>query len=269
MPLKAQANNRGRPILNAEYINDWRGSLYEDNERRIWFVGYSGLSLVEEKEGRVHFQKVELNVPRHPPVFGITDFRQARDGSFWIVTTAGIMRRLPDGREIFYEVENTRTDLFASVLEDNSGRIWLTRTSGIYVLKPDALSELQELGRLTVHKLDAVAQLKIDAQPLMPEKAGALYKFTGLEGIIKSPTQFLYKSADGHIWISVRDGVIEFDGQTFHPHTSEDGFAGENARMVEDLDGNLWLGGNRNLVRFNRNHVVLLTGYSYVLATTA
>ena len=50
--------------------------------------------------------------PDASSVFGITDFRQAQDGSFWIVTTAGIMRRLPDGREIFYGVENTRTDLF-------------------------------------------------------------------------------------------------------------------------------------------------------------
>ena len=119
-------------------------------------------------------------------------------------------------------------------------------------MKPEPLSDLQELGRLTVRKLGALAQLKTDAQPLMPEKAGALFKFTGLEGLVKGPTQFLYKSADGHIWISVRDGVIEFDGQTFHAYTSEEGFAGENARMVEDLDGNLWLGGTRNLVRFNR-----------------
>ena len=79
--------------------------------------------MLEEKEGRVLFHEVELNVPRRPSVFGITDFRQAQDGSFWIVTTAGIMRRLPDGREIFYGVENTRTDLFASVQEDDSGRI--------------------------------------------------------------------------------------------------------------------------------------------------
>jgi PAS domain S-box-containing protein len=251
-PVKAQDNNSGRPILNAEYIIDWRGPLYEDNDGRIWFVGYGGLNVLEEKEGRVLFHKVELNVPKRPSGFGITDFRQAQDGSFWIVTTAGIMRRLPDGREIFYSVENTRTDLFASVLEDNSGRIWLTRTSGIYVLKPEPLSDLQELGRLTVRKLDALAQLRIDAQPLMPEKAAALFKFTGLEGLVKGPTQFLYKSADGHIWISVRDGVIEFDGETFHAHTSEEGFAGENAQMVEDLEGNLWLGGNRNLVRFNR-----------------
>ena len=252
VPLRAQGKNSGKPILNAEYINDWRGSLYEDNDGRIWFVGSGDLSVMEEKEGRVLFHKVELNVPGRLTVLGITDFRQARDGSFWIVTTAGIMRRLPDGREIFYGVENTRTDFFASVLEDNSGRIWLTRSSGIYVMKPETPLDLPGPGRLTVHKLDALAQLKINAQPLMPEKAGSVFKFTGLEGFIKGPTQFLYKTADGHIWISLRNGVIEFDGQTFHAHTSEKGFAGENARMVEDLDGNLWLGGNRSLVRFNR-----------------
>lgn len=251
-PVKAHDKNSGRPILNAEYINDWRGSFYEDSDGKIWFVGYTGLSLLEEKEGRVLFHNVELNVPKRPAVFGITDFRQARDGSFWIVTTAGIMRRLPDGREIFYGVENTRSDLFASVLEDDSGRIWLTRSSGIFVFKPETFSDLRELGRLTVRKLDSLAQPKTSAQPLMPEKAGEFFKFTGLEGFVKGATEFLYKSSDGHIWMSTGEGVIEFDGQTFHAYTSEKGFAGENARMVEDLDGNLWLGGTRNLVRFNR-----------------
>ena len=250
-PIRTHTNNNGRPILNAEYINDWRGTLYEDKDGRIWFVGNDRLSVVEEKDGRVLFHKVELNLPGHPTV-GITDFRQARDGSFWVVTTAGIMRRLPDGRDIFYGVENTRTDLFASVLEDKSGLIWLTRSSGTYVLKPETLLDLTELGRLTVRKLDALAQLTNVAQPLMPETAGSVFKFTGLEGFINGPTQFLYKSADGHIWISTRNGVIEFDGKSFHAYTSEKGFAGENARMVEDLDGNLWLGGNRNLARFNR-----------------
>lgn len=93
---------------------------------------------MEEKDGKILFQKIELNLPGNPAAsFGITDFRQARDGSFWIVTTRGIVRRLPDGRDIFYSVENTHTDLFASVLEDNDGRIWLTRTSGVYVIKPE------------------------------------------------------------------------------------------------------------------------------------
>jgi PAS domain S-box-containing protein len=251
--LRPQDNNSGRPVLNAEYINDGRGAIYEDKDGRVWFVGYTGLSLIEEKDGRVLFHNVELNVPDRPKIFGITDFRQARDGSFWIVTTAGIMRRLPDGRDIFYGVENPRTDLFATVLEDNSGRIWLTRSSGIYVLKPENLSELADLGRLTVRKLNAIAQLKTGAQPPLPDQPGDLFKFTSIEGFVSNSTEFSYKTADGHLWFSNREGVIEFDGQNFHAYTSEKSFAGDNARMVEDADGNLWLGGTRNLVRFNRS----------------
>ncbi len=251
-PISLQGNDSGRPILNAEFINDWRGSLYEDNDGRIWLIGDGGLSVLEEKEGRVIFHRRELKLPSYPSVWGITDFRQAQDGTFWIVTTAGVMRRLRDGREIFYSIENTRTDLFSAVLEDNAGRIWLTRSSGTYVLKPETLSDLTELGDLTVRKLDQLAQPKAGAQPLMPEKAGEVFKFTAIEGFVNGPAQFLYKSADGHIWMSIREGAIEFDGQTFHTYTSAKGFGGDNGKMVEDLNGNLWLGGSRNLVRFNR-----------------
>jgi ligand-binding sensor domain-containing protein len=127
-----------RRVLNAEFINDRRGSFYEDKDGKLWFWSGGELDVLEESDGAASFNKVELNLPQtSTPIFGITDFRQARDGSFWIVTTRGIARRLPDGRDIFYPVENTRTDLFASVLEDDAGRIWLTRASGVYVFKPE------------------------------------------------------------------------------------------------------------------------------------
>lgn len=248
-----QPKNNDRPILNAEYINDWRGRIYEDKDGKLWFSS-NDLNFLEEKDGKFSFNKVELNLPENPATtFGVTDFRQARDGSFWIVTTWGIVRRLPDGREIFYRIENTRTDLFVSVLEDDAGRIWLTRSSGIYVLKPESLTELSALGNLTVRKLDAFTKLQTDKQPRMPEKSGEFFKLTAIEGFADSQTEFLYKSADGHVWISTTQGIIEFDGQAFNSFTTAQGFAGGNVQMVEDLDGNLWLGGDKNLVRLDRN----------------
>jgi hypothetical protein len=84
VPFRGQGKNSGKSILNAEYINDWRGSLYEDNDGRIWFVGSGDVSVLEEKDGRVLFHKVELNVPGRLTVLGIMDFRQARDGNFCI-----------------------------------------------------------------------------------------------------------------------------------------------------------------------------------------
>ena len=182
-PPPPQAKNNDRPILTAEYINERHGRFYEDRNEKLWFLS-EDLTVLEEKDGKISFEKIELNFPSNSATsLGITGFRQARDGSFWIASTQGVMRRLPDGRSIFYKDENTRTDLFTSVLKDNAGRIWLTRSSGIYVFKPETSAELSALGNFTIRNLDALAQIHSEKKISLPEKTAEIFKFTGVEGL--------------------------------------------------------------------------------------
>lgn len=246
-PAASPNKNNDRPILNAQFIGDRRGSFYEDRNGRLWFYG-SELSILEESDGIVTFNKIGLNLPENEATsFFITDFLEARDGSFWMTTYWGVVHRLPDGRQIFYHIENPRTDILTAVLEDNDGRIWLARTAGIYVL-----SESPELaGGSDIRSLDTLAQ--IQKQPRLPEKAGEIYKFSTLEGFGEISPKFLYKSADGQIWIPTSAGIVGFDGRTFDFHTAAQGFTGGSGRMIEDLNGNLWLGGDKNLLRLDRS----------------
>lgn len=81
-PAAPPAENNERPILNAKFINDRRDYFYEDKDGKLWALG-GDLNLLEERDGRFSFQKIELNLPANPAAsFYITDFRQARDGSF-------------------------------------------------------------------------------------------------------------------------------------------------------------------------------------------
>jgi PAS domain S-box-containing protein len=242
-----------RPVLNAEYINDRRGAFYEDMDGKLWFWSAGELNLLEEKDGKVFFRPIDLSLPESPATaFGITDFRQARDGSFWIVTTWGLVRRLPDDRTIFYRIEDSRTDLLNSVLEDDAGRIWLTRASGIYVFNPEEFSSKSAQGT-DVRNLDTLAQIQTGKQPRMPDKAAEIFKFTEIDGLGKVSAKYLYESSDGHVWISTRYGLIEFDGRAFRSLTAAQGFESGNGPMVEDTHGNLWLGGDKNLSRLDRN----------------
>jgi len=252
-PLAATPETNQRPILNAEFINDRRGFFYEDHDGKLWFIG-GDLNILEETNGKFSLRKIDLNLPQNSATsFMITDVRQARDGSFWLATYRGIVRLLPDGRKIFYSVENTRTDFFTMIAEQDDGRIWIARTSGIYVFKPELLNELTVPESLTVRNLDRLAQEQTGKRPQMPEKSGEIFKFTAFEGFENNLMEMLYKSADGHIWVSSREGIIEFDGREFRTFTPAQGFMGGNGRMVEDLDGNLWLGGDKNLLRLDRN----------------
>ncbi len=252
-PPVPQTGN-ARPILNAQHIEKGRGSFYEDRDGRLWYWGGGNLDILEDNNGTVSFQRVELRLPENSTAaFVITGVSGARDGSIWIATSRGILRRLPDKRDIFYNIEKTRMELFTSVLEDDSGRMWVTTASAIYVLMPDEIPAGTEGGAdMMVRKLDALAISQNDKPPRMPEKSGEIFRFASIEGLENSPTKRIYKSGDGHIWISTAAGIIEFDGKKFHSFTAEQGFTGGNGKMVEDLDGNLWLGGDKNLVRLDR-----------------
>ena len=129
-----------RPILNAEFVDAGRGSLYEDRDGKLWYWGGGNLDILEDNNGQISFQNIKLKLPDNLATpFGITGVSGARDGSTWIATTRGVLRRMPDGREVFYSLEKKSMEHFTSVLEDDLGRMWLTTASGIYVLVPEEI----------------------------------------------------------------------------------------------------------------------------------
>ena len=89
-------SRNGRPILNAELVSSWRGNLFEDSKGRLWFTG-DGVFLMEEKDGNVSFRKVDLNLPSESNIeYGVNAIYEGADGSLWLNTTFGFVRRLPD-----------------------------------------------------------------------------------------------------------------------------------------------------------------------------
>ena len=245
-------NNSDRPVLNAEFVSERRGLFYEDKNEKLWFIDNTNLSILEEKDGKILFNRVEFNLPKNTSTaFGIAAVCQSSDGSFWIATTWGLARRLPDGRDVFYSVESLRTEALNSVLEDQAGRIWLAGSSGIYIFQPQPLEELSKLGAMTVHRLEEIAVPQTAVR--LPQKSGEIFKLTAVESYGNDTTKSLYESADGRIWISTADGIIEFDGQSFHAYDAARGnITGSNAQIIEDLDGNLWIGGLKGLSRLDR-----------------
>src|SRR5205085_1860225 len=114
-------------------------------------------------------------------------------------------------------------DTLGSVLADRAGRIWFGRASGVYVLKPESPDELARLDNLTVRQLGDSAQPRPAGDISLPEQAGEIFKYVNVRGFGASDTTYLYETSDGHIWISAGDGVVEFDGRTFIPHTTAQG----------------------------------------------
>lgn len=189
-------NADGRATLDAEFISNERGYLYEDREGDLW-VGLNKIDLTTDEKPTL--RPIKLNLPvNRAREFIVFDIDEGRDGSFWICTSWGLARRLPDERIIFYDLDASLADAINSLIEDKDGRIWMTRTSGLYVFQPETLEELSASASLTVRKLDALSQIqpKRIGDVRLPEKSGEIFKFVGDDGFTKGAVASVYQTSD-------------------------------------------------------------------------
>ncbi|HYJ91956.1 MAG TPA: PAS domain S-box protein, partial [Pyrinomonadaceae bacterium] len=240
-----------RAVLHAKLVAPWRGILAEDIDGNIWFGGDNLYRLVDSNEG-VSLEKNDVNPPGNTRPLGISSIYQSRDKSIWLLSAIGVIRRFPDGREVVYTIASTTKDGLTSVLEDNEGRIWIGRVSGIYVLLPESLDQLTSTGPFTTRDLDKTASVQTEAPDLvkLPAKPGEIFKYT--EHFESITAKFLYRSSDNHIWIANGEGAIEFDGKGFVQHTAKQGFLTGTGPMAEDSGGNLWFGFSTGVMRLDR-----------------
>ena len=250
----SRPTNDARPTLNAQFVSNERGLLFEDHSGQLWAGGSGGLYRVKESNNKVSFE-LDLKLPN--PSIGISSFSEGKDGSLWMVTFGGVIRRLSDGREVLYSVPDASANPLTAVMEDQEGRVWLGRVLNLYVLKPEPLSELSSVGRLTVHDVSQLARKQVQSSDgvQMPEKPGEILEYPEAEVGQPGLSKFLYQTTDKHIWISKGNSLVEFDGRFFKVHPGVQGLHG-TGQMVEDSSGNLWVGAANALVRFDRSGLV-------------
>ncbi len=257
-PLEDKLNTR--PNLRAEFIDNRRGGFYEDDNQQLWFFSEK-IYLVEESETQVRFNEIEFDLPTKYADQAVLDMMKLRDGSLWILTMLGAFRRLPDNRIIYYDAQVPLVETSISFLEDNDGNIWMTRPNGLFIFKPEPLDTLGESAQFTERNLVAEATIIESAigGVQLPEKNGEIINYKNFDETAAVLPKFLYKSSDGHIWITTTQSLVEFDGRTFNILSTTQGFTQEPGRMMEDLNGNLWIGGQSGVVRLDRHG---LTTYS-------
>jgi signal transduction histidine kinase/ligand-binding sensor domain-containing protein len=243
-----------RPNLNAEFISERRGGFYEDDARELWYFT-DKIYRVGEKETKVTFEEFDFDLPekyRDQPILNVS---KDADGSFWVLTKLGIFRRLPDSRIVYYDGQIPTSGSSFSFVKDDAGNIWLTRPNGLFIINPEPLEALKNLPPFTVRNLaaDAIVREAPRGNVRLPEKFGEIINYKNFDETAAVLPKYLYKSSDGHVWMTTTQTLVEFDGKTFNVHSSTQGFTQEPGRMAEDLNGNLWIGGQSGAVRLDRH----------------
>lgn len=252
---RPDSTSRDRPTLTTEFLGEWRGSLLEDRAGNMWY-GAGALYQMEELDGKVTLKKIDLDLPSTPNrSFSIANMAEAADGSLWINSSWGLIRRLVDGRAIFYLSESPTTQGYMSLLVDEQGRVWLSRAHELWVIKPEPVETLSNAKSVEIRSLNPTFILPAETdQPVqLPEKSGEILRFLPADFLRKHLTHRLRQTSDKHVWLTTDRELIEFDGRVFHLYNDAHGLPSALAHLAEDPAGNLWISGRSGLVRLDRH----------------
>ncbi len=248
---RVDSTNGERQFLNAQYIDESRGSFMEDDQGNVWYMGLD-LYRAYERNGKVDWEKKPLNLPTDPSrPLHFFQTRRAPDGSFWINTNQGLIRRTPDGRLTMLQHETDKRLGSVALMVDRDGLVWVGWGAEIYVLKPppiDALPPDQFVARPLVP--NSSLEIKPDQNFMLPTEPGQILRLTRkTAGTI---TLRLFQTADGHVWITSNNELLEFDGRVFHFYDSSQGLPLGMGAMAEDAAGNLWISSRTGAARLDR-----------------
>jgi signal transduction histidine kinase/ligand-binding sensor domain-containing protein len=259
-PRSLSSPNETTPTLNAEHITDYRGTLFEDRFGNFW-LGSAGLFRIVQRDGKTDVVPFDLDLPPKPnTAFSVADIGESSDGSVWIHTTWGLIRRLPDERLVFYpdpEVRELSTGSLRMIVAKND-EVWESDGNRLYIIKPDTIDSLAGAGRLTVKELAAteVVDLVQDGAVPKPINPGEIYQYRSPQFIDKFFGKQLYQTKDGAVWIAAEDNLLEFSAGSVHVHTTAEGLPSVMGPIGEDSVGNLWVTSQSGLARLDRNGLI-------------
>ncbi len=258
----------GEPLkLKAEKVADFGPTfIFEDSKNRLW--GVLGEFYLIAENGAVNVQKIELGAQargnRENPA--AASIAETADGSLWIVCFAGVARRLPNGKIVFYPVEYqsaySGTDMIRA---DEKSRVWFTYKGGIFVFYPEPLSEIESLPNLSSRPFTIKEEfLESSGMISLPEKPGVMLGLKQAESRTGSlrDTQIsgVFISSDKKIWIAAREDLYVIEGENYRRLRDTGGFPEWTEKFAEDANGDLWVG-TSGALKFSRNG---LTSYGTV-----
>lgn len=222
------------PVWDRYFIE----ALYEDAQGVVW-VGtrYDGLFRLEERDGRLALQPVELDPSKNPRVVAMVKDQR---GNLWAAAYVkdhdGALYRLsPNGKVERFTNPGWR---ISSLLADKKGRLWAG----------------------TSHQGPKLCQIETDSASNRSVFSRCYGKEEGLPG---RWVTHLFQAGDDTIWVGTTNSAVRFDANSpsdkpsFQLYGEQHGICNRNVHSVnEDRDGNLWFLTGCGAIRMTRNAFV-------------
>ena len=242
-----RAGDEVRAVFRSYQVGDEPQSnivqtLYEDAAGNVWAGTQGGLFRLEGGRAAGRFERVPLGIPsRAEPAVEVGCVVEGVEGSLWVGTNCGVVRRLPDGRTSHQPVLTTQgTDYVWDLLVDGAGRVWVAHQAGLLVVKPAAASNIGPmLWRIAVGEpnVDEGGRLRL------PDSPGEARWYTTADGLAHNNVHALALFSDGRLWLGTRGGGVSvFEGGRLRNYSAGHGLSARVNALAEDRDGNVWVG---------------------------
>ena len=215
-------------------------SMYEDHEGYLWFGGLNGLFRYDGQE----FKKMKIAAGSGER--SISTITQDSQGQFlfgyWEKGT--------------YKTEIKKEELSVSPLKIIYQRDEAFQTIFVEEKKKDILDRIGTVivGRNSeIYFHLACHNFSVGDRSLARWHPEDGLKFYGVEDdLIDSKVNDLLLDRTGNLWIATLNGLVRFDGHTFHTFTTEDGLPNNRIRcLFEDSRGHLWLSTEGGVVYYD------------------
>ncbi|HTM24670.1 MAG TPA: two-component regulator propeller domain-containing protein [Vicinamibacterales bacterium] len=224
------------PSAPARFIT----KLYEDRQGTLWVGTSAGVYTLEESNGHVTFDFVDLGMPKTADDPMVESILEDRQGALWVGARSGLYRRARDGSVQRYVTRHGLPDpRVKALLEDREGRLWVGTPRGLCLLVPHP-----DPGAIAVARVYAGADF----------------------GLSSDDTFALLQSSDGHVWVATSAGLAELmpgsrgSAVAFRTYSRSQGLNYlDLMSLAEDSAGNVWIGATGGAMKLTRNGFVTYT----------
>ncbi|MCB0761433.1 MAG: histidine kinase [Flavobacteriales bacterium] len=182
-------------------------------------------------------------------------------GRLWGGTNYGLFCKTDSGITMFNRNNAFNTNLVSFVRESPEGDIWIgLYGDGVYCLKPDGLTKIDEIGASEVFDILFTPSGKCwiatltEGALFYDPVTGEVQRYTEREGLAVNQVRSLLRDDWGTIWMGTSGGgVSRYSGQQFQYFSTENGLPGHQVYAVaEDFECRIWAGvGDKGLVHIN------------------
>ena len=202
-------------------------SFAQDRERTIWVGTNNGLLRLEGSRWKDAGKT--WNFPGRSAYAVFLDGQ----GTLW-ASTGDTLVFLPIGAKRF-QPTGIRAGLVTKIAPAANGKLWMAETSRS--VRPIPLSDKRQPPEET--------EVRVGSQAILFDSDGALWITSLGDGLRRSPSPELLK------------GQIKEIGTEVESFTARDGLSDDVVRAIlQDREGNIWVGTNSGLDRFRKTHLV-------------